>query len=382
MQPRVVAAAVALLAGGAIRLAVGYGGRQAGLFLIGAACGVVLYHAAFGFTAAFASFAAGGGGRGLRAQMLMLAVATVLFAPVLAAGDVFGVPVSGSVAPVGAAVAAGAFMFGAGMQLGGGCGSGCLFHLGAGTTSMTVVLVAFVIGSTVATFHMPFWWNTPSLGSITLADRLGWPVAVAVQLVACTAIAAVTWWNDRRRPVPPAAVAATRGWRRAVQGPWPLALGGVLLAVLNFLTLVVAGYPWSITWPFTLWGGKLLQAAGYDLSAVAYWRTPFARAALDSPVLADVISVMDFGLVLGALLAAGLAGRFAPKRRIPWRRLAAGLAGGLLLGYGARIAYGCNIGAYFSGVASTSAHGWLWLVAALAGTPVGLRLRRVFGVDR
>jgi len=53
------------------------------------------------------------------------------------------------------------------------------------------------------------------------------------------------------------------------------------------------------------------------------------------------------------------------------------LFGGLLLGYGARISYGCNIGAYFSGVASTSLHGWLWLAGALLGTPVGIRLRSV-----
>ena len=46
-----------------------------------------------------------------------------------------------------------------------------------------------------------------------------------------------------------------------------------------------------------------------------------------------------------------------------------------MLGYGARLAYGCNIGAYFSGVASGSLHGWLWLVAAFAGSVVGTHLR-------
>ena len=30
------------------------------------------------------------------------------------------------------------------------------------------------------------------------------------------------------------------------------------------------------------------------------------------------------------------------------------------MGYGARIAFGCNIGAYFGGIASFSLHGWLW----------------------
>ncbi len=87
---------------------------------------------------------------------------------------------------------------------------------------------------------------------------------------------------------------------------------------------------------------------------------------------------MDIGIVLGALLAAGLAGRFAPNLKIPARSLMAAVIGGLLLGYGSRLAYGCNIGAYFSGIASGSLHGWLWLVAAFIGNGVGVRLRPWF----
>ncbi|OLC09782.1 MAG: hypothetical protein AUH26_08310 [Candidatus Rokubacteria bacterium 13_1_40CM_69_96] len=159
-------------------------------------------------------------------------------------------------------------------------------------------------------------------------------------------------------------------------------MGAVLLALLNLVTLVVAGTPWSITWAFALWGAKALVAMGYDLSGVAFWSGEFQQTALAAPILADVTSVMDLGLVLGALLGAGLAGRFAPRRRVPARRVAAAVLGGLLLGYGSRIAYGCNIGALFGGIASTSLHGWLWAGAALAGTPLGVRLRGLFRAER
>jgi uncharacterized membrane protein YedE/YeeE len=86
--------------------------------------------------------------------------------------------------------------------------------------------------------------------------------------------------------------------------------------------------------------------------------------ALEQSVFADITSVMDFGIMLGALLAAGLAGKFSPSPRLPLRSLVAAIFGCLLLGYGARLAYGCNIGAYFSGISSASLHGWLWLAAA------------------
>ena len=89
---------------------------------------------------------------------------------------------------------------------------------------------------------------------------------------------------------------------------------------------------------------------------------------------------MNFGIMLGALAAASLANRFSPSFRIPARSLLAAVLGGLLLGYGARIAYGCNIGAYFGGISSTSLHGWLWFAAAFAGSSLGTRLRPWFGL--
>src|SRR3970040_2047892 len=190
---------------------------------------------------------------------------------------------------------------------------------------MTLTLLAFIAGSVVATFHMPFWWNTPSLGEVSLGDTLGWTGAVAVQLLALLLIAAATWGIERRG----------LGWARALRGPWPLLAGAGVLAVLNALTLVLAGHPWGITWAFALWGAKALQAVGDDLTTVPFWSGEFQQAALAAPVLADVTSVMDLGIILGALLAAGLAGRFAPVRRVPLGIVAASVLGGTMLGDGA-----------------------------------------------
>ena len=80
----VVILATAVLGAGAIALGDAYTWRQGALFLLGGALGLVLYHALFGFTSAWRVFVADGRGAGLRAQMLMLAVAVVLFFPALA----------------------------------------------------------------------------------------------------------------------------------------------------------------------------------------------------------------------------------------------------------------------------------------------------------
>jgi hypothetical protein len=379
VQWNVVAPAGTLLGGGAVALGIAYGPRHGALFLVGAGCGIALHHAAFGFTAAYRALVTTGDGRGLRAQLLMLAVATVLFAPVLASSRGLGVRADGALAPASVSVLVGAFIFAIGMQLGGGCGSGTLFHLGSGRTPLFVTLVGFLAGSVIATFHMPFWWSLPSLGEVSLGHTVGWAPAVALQLAMLGLIALASMRHDPFRPnvspdqVPP--------WVRAFRGGWPLTAGALALAFLNLATVLIAGHPWTITWAFTLWGGQLLQASGYDLSSTPFWTGEFQRTALANPIFADVTSIMDIGLVIGACLAAGLAGRFGSKRRMPPRLAAAGLIGGLLLGYGARIAYGCNIGALFSGIASTSLHGWLWGTAALLGTPVGVHLRRLFRPD-
>jgi hypothetical protein len=154
------------------------------------------------------------------------------------------------------------------------------------------------------------------------------------------------------------------------------------LAIVNIATLVIAGRPWGVTSAFALWGAKALSFLGGDVAAWPYWSTPAQAASLRASIARDVTSVMDLGIILGALGAAGLAGKFAPAWRVSARSAAAAIFGGLLLGYGARIAYGCNIGAYFSGIASGSLHGWLWLVAAFVGNVAGTRLRPVFGLSR
>ncbi len=374
-QPAVVATAVVLV--GALLAWLHGNGRLGALLLVGVLLGVTLYHAAFGFGSAYRRLLLHRETDGVLAQLVMLAAATMLFAPVLAEGAFLGRAVVGAVAPVGWQVVAGALLFGVGMQLGGGCGSGTLYSAGGGNARMLVTLAAFVAGSFWASLHLPWWRTLPSVGALSVAGLLGWPLAVASQLGLLLVLAlALRRCGRRRRPGPQAGP----GWRRLLGGPWPLVAGALLLAVLNFATLAIAGHPWTITWAFTLWGAKAAAALGWDPATSAFWSGGFQQRALAGGVLDDTTSVMDLGIMLGALGAAGLAGRFAPTLRMPLRSLLAALLGGLAMGYGARVAFGCNIGAFFSGVASTSLHGWVWIAAALAGTWLGVRLRPAFGL--
>ncbi len=376
IQRPLLLAALAVAAGLFIHLA-GSGFKLPALFAIGIGMGVALYHAAFGFTGAYRRVFTEKDISGVTAQLVMLAAAMLLFAPVLAQGRMFGQGVVGAVAPVSISMAFGAFMFGIGMQLGGGCGSGTLFTAGGGNLRMTLVLAFFCIGGFWGSLDLEWWSRLPGIGAVSLGQNLGWGAAIALQLAALAVIyvGLHRLGGRNRRPL---------WWdggfssERLLRGPWPLLLSAGLLALFNWATLLIAGHPWSITWAFTLWGAKTATALGWDAASSGFWSGGFAGHALSLPVLQDVTSVMNIGIVIGAFAAASLAGKVAPTARIPVPSLLAAAIGGILLGYGARLAYGCNIGALFSGIASTSLHGWTWLVFGFAGNFVGVRLRPLF----
>ena len=385
-RPQVAVAAVAglLIAAGVAALAIAVDGRLAALLVVGGLAGLALHHALFGFASSTRRFLVDRRGAGVRAQLLMIAAASVAFVPLLAGGSAFGQGLGGALAPVGVSVALGAFLFGIGMQLGGGCASGTLSGAGAGSVRMAITLAAFIAGSVIGTAHLPWWLDQPRIAPLSIPNTLGWPAGLAVQLAAIGLLVLGALALERRRhgAHEPLAWGAGGGWReRLLHGGWPLAWGALALALLNLATLLIAGHPWSVTWGFALWGASLADALGFGIADWTFWQWPGPARKLAAGVTHDTVSVMNVGLILGALLGAALAGRFAPRRRLTAGQVASAIIGGLLLGYGARLAFGCNIGALFSGIASGSVHGWLWLFAALPGAALGARLRPLFGLD-
>ncbi len=361
--------------GGALLTAMAsyYGGWRIGAGgLLGVLGGFALYHASFGFTSAWRTLILTGRGGGVRAQILLIALVSMVSFPLIGWSGAWGLSVSGYIFPFGVAAAFGAFLFGLGMQLGGGCGSGTLYTAGGGNTRMIVTLAAFIAGSLIATAHWDAWQDLPAFPPISLIWSAG-PVLGLV--VATAALGALAWLSlswEKRLYGKAESGQATVSW---FQGPWSWQRGAIVLALTSVLTLIVLGRPWGITSAFALWGAKIADMAGLDVATWPYW---LYSAALTAPVLADATSVQDFGIVLGALMAAGLSGRFAPTARIRMRPALAAILGGLMMGYGARLSYGCNIGAFLGGTISGSLHGLGWLIFGFLGSMAGVRLRPYF----
>ncbi|QEM81622.1 YeeE/YedE family protein [Halomonas binhaiensis] len=353
------------------------------LFAVGIVLGVALYHGAFGFTAGWRNLVTTKRGAGMRAQLMLFALASLIMIPLLGSGQP---GMTGAVAPIGVSLVVGSFMFGIGMQLGGGCGSGTLFTVGAGNIRMMVTLLFFIVGAVLGSIHLPWWLDLPGFDPVNLITLMGVPGAIAVQWLGLGLV--LLWVNRVERRAHGSVehgelrVMPVDGgvWRTLLTGRWPFVWAIVVLALGNAATLAIGGAPWGITFAFNLWGAKALQALGVDMSQFEFWTWDYPAMALSDSVLVNITSVMNFGLLLGAMWAAGMANKFnaASNQPLVARQFIAAIVGGLLLGYGARLGFGCNIGALFSGLASGSLHAWVWFACAFAGSLIGIRLRPFF----
>ncbi|HXX25925.1 MAG TPA: YeeE/YedE family protein [Pseudolabrys sp.] len=338
---------------------------SAALLLGGFAFGIAFLKAEFSYTASWRRFLTRGEAGGMLGGLIVIAVTAVAVVPVAALSPKFG----GAIAPIGPSLVIGAFTFGIGMQLANGCGSGTLYTVGGGSGRMLVTLVFFIIGSVFGSLSLPAFLTLGGIDPVLAADYFGPWGGLAVTLASLAIAAALIVALAKKRG------ANYRPARNYVGG-------GIVIGLLCVAVFAAGGHPWSVTFGYTIWGAKIAQALGFDVSHSAFWQWDGPKHALESSVLSDTSSLTDFGMLFGAMAAAAAAKPFATGAWPPAKSLLAAGIGGLLMGWGARLGFGCNIGAFVSGVASGSLHGWVWFLAALPGCLIGIRLRPLFGLSR
>src|SRR5690349_17682472 len=338
---------------------------SAALILGGFGLGIAFLKAEFSYTASWRRFLTRGDASGLVGGLIVIVICALVVVPVAALSPKYG----GAIAPLGPSLLIGAFVFGIGMQLANGCGSGTLYAVGGGSGRMLIALVFFIAGSVIGSLQLPAFLALGGIDPVLAANYLGpWGgLAVTWASLAAAALAAVIFARLRGASVVPAP---------------KIVFGAILIGLLSVAVFLAGHHPWSVTFGFTVWGAKLATLFGADFSHAEFWQWPGPKRALGDSILSDTSSLTDLGMILGAMAAAAASAPFARNPWPPFKSLLAAAVGGLLMGWGARLGFGCNIGAFIGGVASGSLHGWVWFAAALPGSMIGIKLRPLFGLSR
>ena len=340
------------------------GVRYALLLLVGLGLGMTLEGLRFGFAGPWRAVIERRDPRGLIAQLFAIGLAAIVAFPLLSGS---GGEIIGAHAPIGFAMVGGAFVFGAAMMIVLGCGSGTLVNAGSGNAIGSLALIFFIFGSFAGSYHLDWWTGLGSLPLLTATESFGLygGLLTTLGLLALVAIFALRLASPENRQLP------RRLW-----------LAAILVAALGSLNLVIAGQPWGVVYGLGLWGAKTAQSLGADLSSSAFWASPTNVERLSESILTDVTSLTNIGLITGAfVIAFWRKGLDQKVDRQPLAVWAAVVVAGFLLGYSARLAFGCNVGAFFSGISTGSFHGWAWFASAFIGAYFGLKLRPLLGFD-
>ena len=150
----------------------------------------------------------------------------------------------------------------------------------------------------------------------------------------------------------------TNGYRFLFTQAWPGYLAGIIIAVMALMILLWNGM-WGISGGYRNWGEWFYYLAGLGGERPAPpWLSP--------------LSVINLAIFAGALASALLSRQFR-IRRAPALEYGKGLMGGMLMGAGAALAGGCNVGGFYSAIGVFSMGGYTMMFGLGLGAYAGLK---------
>jgi uncharacterized protein len=361
-------------------------------WLFGLAFGFVLQRSRFCFASAFRDLFLLGDARVMRGIIAGLAVATagftVLMARLLPEVGFGSLPPGATVLPLGLHTLLGGVLFGIGMVLAGGCTSGSLYRAGEGYVGSMVALLGIMLGLEISSHTWNWWWEAhisqaPLIWFPEHLGYLGGSLLTFGALLLC--FLAISWWEFRSsimlpsKPTEVDALSSFGDHLRAigrlifVKG-WPVVVGGVALATLNVF-LYTYRHPWGVVAGLGIWADKVASAMHLGAGELL-GRSGLAGCAFEPDTASPLghMPLLNLGVIAGAFIAASLASEF--KLRIPKQplRYAQSIGGGVLMGYGAGLALGCTVGAFFSAIPSLALNGWVFAGSLAVGAYIGVKL--------
>ncbi|ASM40222.1 selenium metabolism membrane protein YedE/FdhT [Campylobacter sp. RM12327] len=154
---------------------------------------------------------------------------------------------------------------------------------------------------------------------------------------------------------------------------WHTGKAMIALAIVATAYYGIMRSGWAVTGEMTRWGGEFLELFGMDLSGYSYYKkqnlsgTPFSRSA----------GLMLIGMFIGALVAALWANKVKIRFPASKIRVFQAIVGGILTGFGARLAFGCNLANFFTGLPYFSLHTWFFTIFMVGGIYTAVKLLNI-----
>ncbi|MCH2525055.1 MAG: YeeE/YedE family protein [Dehalococcoidia bacterium] len=363
------------------------------LWLLGIMAGFTLQRSRFCFASAFRDLFLFGNSKILKGILVGLSISTIGFA-INMYGMVpfpnFGVlPSEANILPFGISTIFAGIIFGFGMVISGGCVSGSLYRMAEGYIGSWVSIGGVLIGLGLISQSWNWWWTNfiSNEEKIWIPSKLdlgyGGAVVVTLSLLFIVFLFLV-WWESRvglsmpdmkRKEEPNNTFNEKLGsiWNTIFVRGWsPIVGGGILggIVVLMYLSHM----PWGVTGELTRWSNNIMtfmNMAPPDALGLSELGGCAGRA--DESGFFSHTFAVTVGILPGSFIAALFSREF--KLRFPQnrKRYIQALGGGVIMGYGAGLAIGCTVGAFFSAVPSLSLSGWLFAASLAGGSFIGVQ---------
>lgn len=375
--------------------------------LIGLGLGYALARASLGFAGSVNRAYRQGSTKLMRALMLLFTITAITCAAFLYGKNPHDYHLW--INPINFGLLSGGLLFGFGMALGSCCATGVMAHFSGNIARPLLVLIFFCVG---VFFGFPLqsreswiresWFSSASyqghgvfLPDLFPHDGLnGYLSAILITVLFAVIVVFFAHQYERRRRnaqrfVPVASETEQENEARITFGEhpffsaatyrilfvqrWTMTTGIIMISSLFMLLMGVTKAGWGASAPFGMWFGHALVLLGIAPEAIAEF-TGRPAAQFTQGILENPVGVQDIAIMLGAVIAMLLAGRLSKsvmRLQLSWREALMLSVAGLTLGFGTRLANGCNVGALYTPIANFSLSGWIFLIVMVLGAVVG-----------
>ncbi|WP_414839295.1 YeeE/YedE family protein [Carnobacterium sp. TMP28] len=374
--------------------------------VVGMGLGYVLSRSYTGFAGSVNRAFKTGSTKLMRTLMFMFFISSIVTAALLFKGDVttFGLWIN----PINLGLLLGGLLFGFGMSFASCCASGVLTDLVTALPRALISLIFFAMGvflgfptQNTASIVTESWFTTETgelfskgvyLPDLFLWDGMGGYLgAVILTGLFALIVVALSYKYEQKRKrentftgvsvekmqeeeVPfdskDYALVSEATYSRLFIKPWSLVQGAVGITLLFALLMGVTHSGWGASTPYGLWFGKFLMIFGVSADSLA----SFAQMKPDGfiqPFFENGVSVQNLGIVLGTIIYLLTAGKFiqtfVSELKISFKDVFLFAMGGFAMGFGTRLANGCNVGALYTPIANFSLSGWIFLIVMVIG---------------